>query len=320
MNISESDPRIRCYKRENYNIHFSSKALGWFIQFAIRAELRAISDATTTEIDDDPFALREITENRAQIEKLIRDKHVIDEPALSTLGLSLYCFPAIDDLFSNLKAQSPVRQATVGEVRRTLESATRQLDRVDDRWRAGFEELNGIETEDGIADALEELTFTHLKSVAELTSENLIDELLFVVDLNAPTSLVVEQFRELVEGIKNSKAPEAPDYKWIVYGLLPYIDLEAWSLRNPQHNLDVAIQCAMVFRDRDEYGAKELNRYTRRLAKECLNTTGELFLTLKEAAAREIAAAIAIARRLWHGSAPGGHRGLGALVPTHVPS
>jgi hypothetical protein len=35
------DTQIQCYNRKNYELGFDAKAIGWFVQFAVRTDLEA---------------------------------------------------------------------------------------------------------------------------------------------------------------------------------------------------------------------------------------------------------------------------------------
>jgi hypothetical protein len=300
MKLSDPrDSRISCYSREHYKVQFKSESLGWLIQLAIRADLAAVIQRNPTDPqEEDPFAFTEIREKKGQIEDLIRKSHVIDEPALVSIGLSLYCFPTLAYLFSEPAVHSFVRQAKIGEIKQILESAHSHIERVDDRVQSGFNNLNGIDSLDGISDALEDLTPTKIRSVAQLADENLIDDLLFIVDMNAPTDLLVERFRDVIEGIKSSREPKNLYYELFLYGVLPFIDLADWGARNPDLTLtpDLRVAITLPQDSKGRYGPKQINEKTKPLANACRNTRGEVFTVLREAAAREIAAAIAFAR------------------------
>lgn len=299
MKISgANDSQVSCYNRKHYNTRFSSKSLGWIIQLAVRADLAAAAHRGPAQLEyDDPFAPRELLENKGRIENLIRKKHVIDEPALMTIGLSLYCFPTVAELFSDPAAHSVVRQARIGDIKQMLESANNHVERLDERFHEGFRQLNGIDSADGISDYLEELTPTQIKSVAHLSAEDLIDDLLFVVDMNAPTSLLIEKFTQTVEEIKSSEKQQDLTYEWSLYGVLPYIDLSGWDAGHPVVKIDPDVQAELVLpQHRDgRYGPKQLNGKTKTLAQACMDVKGEIFTSLKEAAAREISVAIAVA-------------------------
>ncbi|MGO8719810.1 MAG: hypothetical protein ACLQMO_11405 [Acidobacteriaceae bacterium] len=143
--------------------------------------------------------------------------------------------------------------------------------------------------------AHEELTPTQIKSVAHLAAENLIDDLLFIVDMNAPTALLMERFREAIEKVKSSKEQKDIYNDWSNYGVLPFIDLSGWNARNPALKPDQETRFKLVLPQLSSFGPKQYAK-TKILADAVMDTKGEVFTALKATAAREISTAIDLAR------------------------
>jgi hypothetical protein len=190
-----------------------------------------------------------------------------------------------------------VRQASIAELKQILRSANNHAERVNQRFHAGFEELNGIGSTDDISDYLEELTPTHIESLAHLSAEKLINDVTFIFDMSAPMGLILERCRERVEKIKSSQSSKEDIFHtWFLYGVLPFIDLSAWASRaNIKVDSDVRASIVLPQTASARYTAKDLAK-TKSLAKACLDTKGEVLTALKDAAVREISMAIEIAR------------------------
>lgn len=300
------DPRIRRFATNKYDLGFKSKALGWFIQIAVRSDL----DAAVREMkSDDASYIRlirhgQILEHLQDLKRLICEMHVIDEVNLEEIGLSLFDFPTISDFFSNPKGHAYVRQASISEISEKMESALCNTRQLNSRWGQAFAQFNGIEPPDDpdefdrIEYSLYQHTPTQIRSAVDVAPEDLIDEIVLVADLCAPTSTLVKQFCEFIEAIKVSKSAKNDPYMhWAHYGFLPYIDLCNWMSDNSSVKVSKEIQ-SLLISPQDGSGqlsSKSINDITSKGCATLLNTKSEVFAALRESASREFSQALAFA-------------------------
>lgn len=300
--ISDSrDTRIQCYNRKNYELGFDAKALGWFVQFAVRTDLeaadRGLHNLNNTDVDVYMLTYGEISDRIDDLKNLIRDKHVIDEPTLEKIGLSLYSFPTLARFFENEKTF--VRQATVNEIEMTLQAARGHIERLNDRLQYAGNEL-GFDSADDIDDSLADFTPSQVKSAAYLEPDDMLDELLFIVDLSAPTPVLVDQFRKAVEQVRVRKdCGNDLYYEWLFYGVLPYLDLNCWRQDNPDIGVSQGAQVALILSQRSSKGElspKTIQDKTKPRAENAMDTKTVAFASLRTAASLQFADAIAFAR------------------------
>jgi hypothetical protein len=127
---SEHDPRITCYRWSNYSFReCHSKALAWFVQFAIRSDLaQSVGWVRRGNNFDAVIAgYPEIQAKIPQLVNLIRERHILDESALETIGLSLFHFPTLAPFFGAASTQAFVREASIQELRVELQKAYRAV-------------------------------------------------------------------------------------------------------------------------------------------------------------------------------------------------
>jgi hypothetical protein len=300
--ISDSrDTHIQCYNRKNYELGFDAKAIGWFVQFAVRTDLeaadRGLHNLNNADVDTYMLTYGEISDRIDDLKNLIRDKHVIDEPRLETIGLSLYSFPTLARFFGNEKAF--VRQAAVHEIETTLKAARSHIERLNARLQEANNELE-IDSDDDIVDSLADFTPSQVKSAACLEPEDILDELLFIVDLSAPTPVLVDQFRKAVEQVRVRKdCGNDLSYEWLFYGVLPYLDLNCWRQDNPEIGVSQGAQVALILSQRSSKGElspKTIQDKTKPRAENAMDSKTVAFASLRTAASLQFADAIAFAR------------------------
>jgi hypothetical protein len=280
---------------------FDAKALGWFVQFAVRTDLeaadRGLHNLNNTDVDVYMLTYGEISDRIDDLKNLIRDKHVIDEPTLEKIGLSLYSFPTLARFFENEKTF--VRQATVNEIEMTLQAARGHIERLNDRLQYAGNEL-GFDSADDIDDSLADFTPSQVKSAAYLEPDDMLDELLFIVDLSAPTPVLVDQFRKAVEQVRVRKdCGNDLYYEWLFYGVLPYLDLNCWRQDNPDIGVSQGAQVALILSQRSSKGElspKTIQDKTKPRAENAMDTKTVAFASLRTAASLQFADAIAFAR------------------------
>ncbi len=97
------NPQIACYSSSAYNVNkFKSKALAWFVQFAIRADMEE-AWRQVPNFENPTIQCRgdiEIHEKAHELRELIRRKHIVDEADLGSIGLSFYSFPTLHAFLS----------------------------------------------------------------------------------------------------------------------------------------------------------------------------------------------------------------------------
>ncbi len=300
------DQRIQCYKRKNYNLTFKAKALGWFIQLAIRLDLESALQELNDPANEERELLEyaQISEHTNDLKRLIREKHVLDEADLAELGLTLYAFPSLSKFYTDPKTHSFVRQARISEIKEMQDAVDNHERQLNTRWKIAFTRFNNIAPIDDSDDDdndqldLDKYTPSQIKSAVEVVSEDLLDELLLVVDLCAPTPILVKQFSEFIEKIKTSKdVNKDPYYYWSLYGVLPYIDLCSWMSSNANIRVKKEVTAELVLPQRNDgkFGSKTIDSITSAGAKGLFDRKGELFAALKEAASREFSAVVSFA-------------------------
>ena len=301
--ISDSrDSRVECYNRKNYELGFDAKAIGWFVQFAVRTDLeaadRGLHNLNNTDVDVYMLTYGEISPRIDDLKNLIRDKHVIDEPTLEKIGLSLYSFPTLARFFGNEKTF--VRQAAVHEIETTIKAARSHIESLNARLQDGYNELGIDSGDDDVDDSLADFTPSQVKSAAYLEPEDILDELLFIVDLSAPTPVLVDQFRKAVEQVRVRKdCGNDLYYEWLFYGVLPYLDLNRWRQDNPDIGVSQGAQVALILSQRSSKGdlsPKTIQDKTKPRAENAMDSKTVAFASLRTAASLQFADAIAFAR------------------------
>ncbi len=250
MTITRADdPLVECYYCENYNRltdDFKSKALGYFVQFAIRADLHA-SWSAPLHLDDTRAQLQgypEIHSKSHELQTLIRRKHVIDETDLETIGLSLYSFPTLSHFFVAPSYQASVREATtrdmcaeVLEIREMVENS--ELISLLPK-ASSYEEAIGALTGS--------MTRSQIEDATKCSPEMLAGHRLLVVDMCAPLSILKAQFLRALNRSEKQKSSADVMYKtWRKYGILPYIDLTEWVRWNQNFRVKLPVQAELIY-------------------------------------------------------------------------
>jgi hypothetical protein len=296
-----NDPEVSCYQRDNYAVgNFAAKALGWFIQYAIRADF-AESRRLEQRFHEAETQLRgypEIFSRRDDLLGLVREKHIIDESDLTRIGMSLYNFPTLSRFFVAAKKQSGVREATVRELEMMLTSLQQ------------FISVSGLSkylpdgdpqnTTEKILGLVANMTPSQIQEEVGIDSRELLNEKLFVIDMAAPVTVLKEQFLQAIERTPKKKNDLEWLYKaWKDFGVLPHIDLREWQT---EHDLNVRRRvCAGLIYEQLESGTyeiKTIDESTEPHAAAVLDVNSPVFRALKHGASVEFAQTVAFARGL----------------------
>lgn len=311
---SEHDPRITCYRWSNYSFRdFHSKALAWFVQFAIRSDLaQAVGclrrgNGFNAVVAGYPEIQRKIPE----LITLIRDRHILDESALATIGLSLFHFPTLAPFYGSTSTQAFVREASIGELKAELENAYGAV------ATSALEELFRDENGDFSLPALHAVwgnkTSTVIQREAGIAEDRISRERLLVVDLSAPVTVLKSQFLACLERTAKEKISAGPGYAdWEDLGVLPYIDLEFWRSITLRDTIPQRVVPRIIYNDRLVYTAKNVEETTLPKVNKMLDTSSRAFCALKATASVEFAAAIGFAMN--PANCPGGGAAQEALA------
>jgi len=294
---SEHDPRIACYRWSNYSFReCHSKALAWFVQFAIRSDLaEAIGRLRQGNNFDVVIAgYPEIQAKIPQLLTLIREHHILDESALATINLSLFHFPTLAPFYGAMSGQAFVREASIEELRTELASAYKAV------GSSPLEELFTDEDSDFSLDALHTVwgnkTSTAIQREAGIAEDKISRERLLVVDLSAPVTILKTQFLACLERAAKKKISAGPGYAdWEDLGVLPYIDLEFWRSITLRDTIPQRVVPRIIYSDRLVYTAKNVRETTLPQVDKMLDSSSRAFCALKAAASAEFSAAIAFA-------------------------
>ena len=298
------DPLIECYCCENYNLQMDaikSKALAWFVQFAIRADLHA-SLSTRLDWNDKRVQLLgypEIRSKARELYGLIRLKRVIDESDLATIDLSIFSFPTLSHFFVAPRSQSFVREATLEDLgAHLLELREMILD-------SG--ELSSLlpkasSREEAFGAIFGKMTRSQIEAEAALPQQSRSKQRLLVVDMGAPVTLLKAQFLAALDRSDKQKSSfEILVQAWKKYGVLPYIDLNEWSSQDPNIRIKIPIQAELIYELEDSGdGAflyeKTIRETTEPHANRMLDVQSQQFRALIAAASEEFFATIEYAQ------------------------
>jgi hypothetical protein len=291
---SEHDPRIACYRWSNYSFReCRSKALAWFVQFAIRSDLvRAVRWFRQGNNFDVVIAgYPEIQAKIPQLLTLIRERHILDESALATIGLSLFHFPTLAPFYGAPSSQAFVREASIEELRSELENAYGAV--ADSALEELFPDENGDFSLPALQTVWGSKTSTAIKRKAGISEDNIPRERLLVVDLSAPVTVLQSQFSACLERFPKQKISAGPGYAdWEDLGVLPFIDMEFWRLITLREDIRQRVVPRIIYSDRLVYTAKNVDETTIPHVHKMLNTSSRAFCALKSAASAEFSAAI----------------------------
>lgn len=284
---SETHSDISCYDRQHYDFsEIKAAALAWFIQFAIRADLfDALAASEAPRSFEVEFSGQlEIAAKRSDLRNLIREKHILDEPALNSIGLSLYNFPTLSHFFVAPRKQAFLREVTVREL---LEQVVRVRALVSE---PPFSEL-GLAEDDPFTPALH-MTPTQVEREAGIPESRISRERFLVADMAAPVTVLKAQFLRTLSRVKKQKLA---DYThWGKYGVLPYIDLQDWE-RTSNRKIAASAR-ANLFYGQSEHSVKTIEETTKPHACRLLDMGSPVSCDLKAEASEQFAQAIAVAR------------------------
>jgi hypothetical protein len=294
---SEHDPRIDCYRWSNYSFReCHSKALAWFVQFAIRSDLaQAVGWLRRGNNSNVVIAgYPEIQAKMPQLLTLIRERHILDENALATIGLSLFHFPTLAQFYDAARSQAFVREASIEELRTGLENAHKAV------ASSALEELFTDENGDFSLPALHAVwgtkTSAAIQREAGIAEDKIPRERLLVVDLSAPVTILKSQFLACLERTAKQKISAGPGYvDWEELGVLSYIDLEFWRLITRKAKIPERVLPRIIYSDRLVFTAKNVYETTRPKVDRMLDTSSRAFCALKAEASAEFTAAIEFA-------------------------
>jgi hypothetical protein len=301
-----NDPVVACFQRDNYPVEsFKAPALGWFIQFAIRAdfaESRRLKQQFH-EAGTQLLGYPELFSRREDLLGLVREKHLIDESDLARIGMSLYDFPTLSHFFVAPKRQSCVREATVRELEMMLTSL-RQFICVSglSKYVPGGDPQNP--TDENIYDLVANMTPTQVKNQAKnevgIASPELLNEKFFVIDMAAPVTVLKEQFLQALERTPKKMNDLEGLYKaWKTFGVLPHIDMREWET---EHGLKVRrrVRAGLIYQQlkSGKYDVKTIDDSTEPHAVAMLDVNSPAFHALTSGASVEFAHSVAFARGL----------------------
>ena len=296
---SEDDPRIACYRWFNYSFRdCRSKALAWFVQFAIRSDLaHAVGcfhrgNGFNAVISGYP----EIQKKIPQILTLIRERHILDEGDLRSIDLSLFHFPTLAEFFDAARSHEFVREASIAELRTALEYVHKAV------ATSTIEEQCSDEDGDFSLPVLHTVwghkTSSAIQRDAGIAEDLIPRERLLVVDLSAPVTVLKSQFLACLERTAKQKISAGPGYAdWEDLGVLPYIDLEFWRSITFRDTIPQRVVPRIIYSDRLAYTAKNVRETSGPHVDKMLDTSSRAFCALKAAASLEYTAAIEFAMK-----------------------
>lgn len=262
--LRADDPRIACYSCKAYNHtlrEFKAKALGWFVQFAIRADLHEAWNHLSC-FDDWHVQMKgypELYLRARDLHALIRKRHVVDEPGLAEIGLSLYNFPTISHFFAAPSQRSFVREATLREIASYFD-ATREI-----VLKSPLRQYvpDASSPAEGLGDLVATRTRSQIERTASLPPEQMSRERLLVVDLTAPIALLKVHFLEAIKTFDWQKSSFECLYPmWQKYGVLPYLDLSQWVTREADLKISQPVQAELFYEREDAKDSSYLHDNT----------------------------------------------------------
>ncbi len=285
---------------------FKSRALGWFVQFAIRGELHKAYEADW-ELDENEYRARPYLKLRGKSSKLrdlICRKHIIDEFDLAGIGMTLYDFPILFTFFGAGDFRNYVREPTVVEITRYLSEMFQMIEDAPPDLDLETAGLGAME----IGSRIKHLTRTQVEElVGRKGDASSSARRLICVNMSAPVSVLKAQFLEILErSAKEKNEIEVMIQTWMRYGVLSFIDLRDRVARDGMQAVSVARQIKLIYdpelarRNKEgeeiERGAKTLNETTKPHALRMMDFQSQPFCALAAAASREFNDAVLFAR------------------------
>ncbi len=227
------DIRIACYHRDNYKLKdIKAKALACFVQIGIRRDIRACIRAMPN-IDDPSVKLQgyqQIHDKLDDLNRLIRQRHILDENDLATVELSFCNFPTLSHFFVAIEKHDFVREATTDELRNAC-SGISLLVRGSRLGAFIPGDKNCMAADDNdVFSLVNHMTPSAIQQEAGMDASNMPSERFLVVDMAAPVTLLKQQFLKLIDRQAPLKRNNLAD--WEDHGILPYLDLRQWETEN----------------------------------------------------------------------------------------
>jgi hypothetical protein len=292
-----TDDRIACYHRKNYDFrNLKARSLAWFVQMAIRRDMHACVKGVWDS--HNPLVLLqghlEIFNKLDDLETLIRQRHIIDEGDLATIGLTLYNFPTLSHFFVAPKEQAFVREATVRELFdkanyiRTLVLSSRLVADVP-------EDKNCQEvSEQEALGFVNQMTPATVEKEAGLEEKHVRKEKFLLVDMAAPVTILKQQFLKLLD--RESRLKQGAYDDWEEYGILPYLDLRQWEELNIKVKAKTRVE--LIYPNRlHGYGTKKIDETTLPHLEKLMDEKGPVFRGLLADASDEFWETLAWARQ-----------------------
>jgi hypothetical protein len=287
--ISDRDDRISCYNSKHYVFEgIRAHALAWYIQFAIRVDVAASEVAAMSPASPEVqlSGLLELYKKRYELRELIRAKHIIDEPALETIGLTLYNFPTLSHFFVAPNKHGFVREATVRELLEEisyLHKLAGRLASLKNPRTIGLEEISPLRM-------VGQMAPSQIEVEADLSEQAALKERFLIVDMAAPVTVLKKQF---LSALVRAKKQKLNSYDvWKDFAVLPYIDLKDWQSSTGLRIAD-NVRVNLLYGDHD--GSSKRKEETTRHVERLLDMASPVSCGLKSAAAETFTYAITLA-------------------------
>jgi len=282
------DGRVACYHRNNYKFReLKARSLAWFVQIAIRRDMRSCFQGLLHR-DDPRVRLQghlEIFNKLDELETLIRQRHIVGEDDLATIGLTLYNFPTLSHFFVAPKKQAFVREATVqelidkGDYIRALLLKSRLA-----AYIPGDKNYQEASEEEGLS-LVNQMTSTKVEEEAGLEGKDICKQKFLVVDMAAPVTILKQQFLKLLD--REARLRLSPYDEWEEYGILPYLDLRQWEKHNST-KVKAKTRVELIYPNRlHGYGPKKVDETTLPHTQKLMDEKGPVFRGLLADASEE---------------------------------
>lgn len=310
---SATDHRLGWFRLDRYDRLKTLKALGWFEQFAVRADCLqmvefwdGLPDEITGGISFEP--------NVSKVVTMLREDPVLSLESLISCFGSLEPFLTLQNFCeADYRRELGVRPVSLREfyfheslVPVALRAAARQeLGPCPDYDPLIFNDSQRLKQFTARAET-ESLEVSRLSAdgVAEVWLEPMYkhecvtwDKLLLEVDCAMPLSHLVKQFEDCIRQIQ-SHPPELDNETireeladlfayWIEFGFLPYLDLSLWA-RCQHVSIPNRVMADLIFRKSDETkGEESVRKVTGPKANKLMSSNSTAFRVLSAYAAAE---------------------------------
>jgi hypothetical protein len=282
------DGRIACYHRDNYKLKdIKAKALACFVQIGIRRDIR-MCIRMMPYIADPRVKIQgyqQIYDKLDDLNRLIRQRHILDENDLATIDLSLCNFPTLSRFFVAIHKHTFVREATADELHKACSNISR-LVRGSSLGDYIPGEKNYIDADDDdVFSLINHMTPSAIQREAGVEASDIHKEKFVIVDMAAPVTILKQQFLKLLDRQAPLKLNNLAD--WEDHGILPYLDLCQWEKENgtkikPQTRADLICRNSI-----NGYTAKKIDETTRPYAEKLMDQDGPVIRGLQADAAEE---------------------------------